>query len=87
MKVRRASAQTRCAAQTGAWVRDAFRVRYTEAARDDLLRLSDALLARAHTVEDLDAAQIAIDTFTAEVESRLSVALRRRARVWAYIPL
>ena len=49
-----------------------FEVRYTEAARDDLLHLFDFLLARAQTAEDLDAAQLAIDTITIEVESHLS---------------
>ena len=49
-----------------------FRVRYTSAARDDLLRLFDFLLGRAQTVEDFDDAQAAIDTITSEVEGRLS---------------
>lgn len=53
-------------------MRDTFEVRYTEAARDDLLRLFDFLLARAQTVKDLDAAKLAIDTLTAEVDSHLS---------------
>ncbi len=49
-----------------------FEVRYTNAAREDLLRLFDFLLQRAQTVEDFDAAQLAIDTIAAEVESHLS---------------
>ena len=50
----------------------AFEVRYTDAARDDLLRLFDFLLERANTVEDFDAAQLAIDAITAEVEGHLT---------------
>jgi len=49
-----------------------FEVRYTEAARDDLLWLFDYLLTNADTAEDLDAAQLAIDTITVEVEGHLS---------------
>ncbi len=49
-----------------------FEVRYTDAARDDLLRLFDFLLERAQTVEDFDAAQLAIDIITTEVASQLS---------------
>jgi plasmid stabilization system protein ParE len=49
-----------------------FEVRYTDAARDDLLRLFDFLLDRANTVEDFDAAQLAIDVITAEVEGHLA---------------
>lgn len=48
-----------------------FEVRYTDTARDDLLRLFDFLLHRAQTAEDFDAVQIAIDTITTEVESHL----------------
>ena len=48
-----------------------FEVRYTETARDDLLRLFDFLLDRAQTVEDFDAAQDAIDAIKSEVEGRL----------------
>ena len=51
-----------------------FEVRYTEAARDDLLRLFDFLLLRAETIEDFDAAQLAIDTIRTEVENHLSSA-------------
>ena len=50
----------------------AFEVRYTDAARNDLIRLFDFLLERAQTVEDLDAAQLAIDSVTAAVEGHLS---------------
>jgi len=49
-----------------------FEIRYTDTARDDLLRLFDFLLDRAQTVEEFDAAQVAIDTITTEVESHLS---------------
>jgi plasmid stabilization system protein ParE len=50
----------------------AFEVRYTNAARQDLLRLFDFLLERANTLEELDYAQLALDTITSEVETRLS---------------
>ena len=50
----------------------AFKVRYTDAARDDLLRLFDFLLERAQTAEDFDLAQRVIDTIALEVESHLS---------------
>lgn len=50
----------------------AFEVRYTDAARDDLLRLFEFLLDRAETVEEFDAAQVAIDTLTRETEGSLS---------------
>jgi len=49
-----------------------FAVRYTDGARDDLLRLFDFLLDRAQTVEDFDDAQSAIDTIKASVEGHLS---------------
>ena len=49
-----------------------FAVRYTDAARDDLLRRFDFLLERAKTVEDFDAAQLAINAITTEVEVHLS---------------
>ena len=49
-----------------------FEVRYTDAARDDLLRLFDFLLLGAETIEDFDAAQLAIDTIRIEVENHLS---------------
>ena len=48
-----------------------FEVRYTDSARDDLLRLFDALLERARSVEEFDLAQHAIDTITSEIESHL----------------
>jgi plasmid stabilization system protein ParE len=48
-----------------------FGVRYTEAARDDLLRLFDFLLNRAQTIEDFDDTQLVIDTISTEVESHL----------------
>ncbi len=53
-------------------MKGAFQVRYTKAARDDLLRLFDFLLDRARTAEDFDLAQRAIDTVTEEVEGHLS---------------
>ncbi len=49
-----------------------FEIRYTESARDDLLRLFDFLLDRAQSAEEFDAAQLAIDTITTEVEGHLS---------------
>lgn len=49
-----------------------FTVRYTETAKDDLFRLFDFLLERAQTIEDLDAAQQAIDTIVNEIETHLS---------------
>ena len=48
-----------------------FEVRYTDTARDDLLRLFDFLLNLAQTAEDFDTAQIAIDTIITEVEGHL----------------
>jgi plasmid stabilization system protein ParE len=48
-----------------------FEVRYTDEARNDLLRLFDFLLDRAKTAEDFDAAQSAIDAVTAAVEGQL----------------
>jgi plasmid stabilization system protein ParE len=48
-----------------------FEVRYTDAARNDLLELFDFLLQEAETIEDFDRAQIAIDTIRDEVEHRL----------------
>lgn len=49
-----------------------FEVRYTDGARDDLLRLFDFLLARAQTAEDLDDAQVVIEAITSAVEGQLS---------------
>lgn len=51
---------------------DKFEVRYTAAARDDLVWLFDFLLDRAETVDDFDAAQLAIDAIEAGVASHLS---------------
>lgn len=50
-----------------------FRVRYTDAAREDLLRLFDPLLDRAQTVEDFDDAQRTIDALKVSVEHQLNV--------------
>ena len=49
-----------------------FEVRYSDPARDDLLRLFDFLLEQARTAEDLDAAQAAIDAIRDAVERNLS---------------
>ncbi len=49
-----------------------FNVRYTPAAREDLLRLFDFFLERAHTAHDLDYAQYAIDALAAAIEQQLS---------------
>ena len=49
-----------------------FNVRYTPAARDDVLRLFDFLLERAQTAQDLDCAQHAIDALAEAVEQQLS---------------
>ena len=49
-----------------------FQVRYTDAARDDLLRLFDFLLERAQCAEDLDAAQRALDAVRNAIENQLS---------------
>lgn len=51
---------------------EAFQVRYTDAARDDLLRLFDFMLDRARTAADFDAAQAAIDAIRAAVETQLA---------------
>ena len=51
----------------------AFEVRYANATRDDLLRLSGHLLDRARTVEDFDAAQQAVDRIRDAVERNLSL--------------
>jgi plasmid stabilization system protein ParE len=50
----------------------AFEVRYSESAREDLLRLFDFLLDRARTAEQFDAAQLAIDAIRDAVERSLS---------------
>ena len=49
-----------------------FKVRYTDEARHDLVRLFDFLLERAKTIEDFDAAQVAVDTIISEVERHLA---------------
>ncbi|BDT66288.1 hypothetical protein os1_04470 [Comamonadaceae bacterium OS-1] len=51
---------------------DHFDVRYTDAARDDLLRLWDFLLDRARTAEDFDAAQDTVDAIRTAVETHLA---------------
>ena len=48
-----------------------FAVRYTDSAREDLLRLFDFLLLGAETVEALDAAQLAVDTIRTQIEHQL----------------
>jgi plasmid stabilization system protein ParE len=50
----------------------AFEVRYSEAAREDLLQLFDFLLDRAKTAEDFDSAQLAVDAIRDTVERSLS---------------
>jgi plasmid stabilization system protein ParE len=52
-------------------VKGDFEVRYTNAARDDLLRLLDFLVMRAETLEDFDTAQFAVDTIRVAVEVHL----------------
>ncbi len=49
-----------------------YAVRYTDAAREDLVRLFDFLLERANTAEDLDQAQRAIDAMVQTIEGQLS---------------
>lgn len=49
-----------------------FEVRYTAAAREDVLRLFDFLLERAQTIEDFDAVQAAIDALLNAVQHHLS---------------
>ena len=49
-----------------------FEVRYTAAAREDVLRLFEFLLERAQTLEDFDAAQAAIDALRNAVQNHLS---------------
>ncbi len=53
-------------------MKGAFNVRYTAAARDDLLRLFDFLVVQAQTVEEFDAAQGAIDALRTAVQRHLS---------------
>ena len=50
----------------------AFEVRYSDSAREDLLRLFDFLLDRAKTAEDFDSVQVAIDVIRDTVERSLS---------------
>ena len=50
----------------------AFEVRYSDSAREDLLRLFDFLLERAQTAEDFDSAQLAVDLIRDTVERNLS---------------
>ena len=49
-----------------------FEVRYTDAAREDLLSLFDFLLERARTIEDFDAALAAIEALRNAVQIHLS---------------
>jgi plasmid stabilization system protein ParE len=46
-----------------------FAVRYSAAARDDLVRLYDFLLERASTAEDLELAERALNAITTAVDS------------------
>lgn len=46
-----------------------FEIRYSAAARDDLVRLYGFLLDRASTVEDLDLAERALNVITACIHS------------------
>ena len=50
----------------------AFEVRYSDSAREDLLRLFDFLLDRAKTAEDFDSTQMAVDVIRDAVERSLS---------------
>ena len=50
----------------------AFEVRYSDSAREDLLRLFDFLLDRAKTAEDFESVQVAIDVIRDTVERSLS---------------
>ena len=49
-----------------------FEVRYTAAAREELIGLFDFLVMRAETRQDFDAAQLAVDSIRTQVESNLS---------------
>ena len=49
-----------------------FEVRYTDSARDDLLRLFDFLLDSAQTAQDFDDAQLAVNAIQASVQGHLS---------------
>jgi plasmid stabilization system protein ParE len=48
-----------------------FEVRYSDSAREDLLRLFDFLLDRAKTAEEFDSAQLAVDVIRDTVERSL----------------
>ncbi len=50
---------------------DRFAIRYTDAARDDLLRLFDFLLEQACTV-NFDAAQHTVEAITTSIDQHLS---------------
>ena len=50
----------------------AFEVRYSDSAREDLLRLFDFVLDRAKTAEDFGSAQLAINAIRDTVERNLS---------------
>ena len=50
----------------------AFEVRYSDSAREDLLRLFEFLLDRAKTAEDFESVQVAIDVIRDTVERSLS---------------
>ena len=50
----------------------AFEVRYSDSAREDLLRMFDFLLDRAKTADDFDSAQMAVDVMRDTVERSLS---------------
>lgn len=51
---------------------EAFEVRYSDAAREDLFRLFDFLIELAQTAEDFDSAQLAVDAIRDTVERSLS---------------
>lgn len=50
----------------------AFEVRFSDAAREDLLRLFDFLLERVQPAEDFDSAQLEVDAIRDTVERSLS---------------
>jgi plasmid stabilization system protein ParE len=68
-------------------VKSGFHVRYTEPAESDLLRLFQHLIARAQTLEDFDAAELALAAIRAAVEGQLSTGpfLYRRAGADAFV--
>jgi plasmid stabilization system protein ParE len=53
-------------------VKPQFEVRYSAAAREDLVRLFEYLLDQAKTADDFDLAHAAFSTIKFEVEERLS---------------